>query len=325
MPLPLIVAVPALASAAGVGVKKGVDGVSKVRRAQRLDQDTRARYERRQAVHKGAEEACEVALRSLAVERQAAFEETMPRFIAAVSRLRHAEVVAEAFEDRLHVEDIPPGALHEIALKQTELLGSAAAGVIGGVAASQAATFAVTTFAAASTGTAISGLSGVAATNATLAWLGGGTLASGGMGMAGGSMVLGGVTVAPAVLVGGLLFDLKASKLLEQATTNAEEVDSAVTKLDAAVLRLSAAKQTADDARPVLQRLRGRVDAASGQIDAYADDEVDVRHWSSDRQQRLRAAANLAAVLVALAAAPLIADDGGIDPRFTAAARAAHE
>ncbi len=44
--------------------------------------------------------------------------------------------------------------------------------------------------ATASTGTAISGLSGAALTNATLAWIGGGTLASGGGGMAAGTALL---------------------------------------------------------------------------------------------------------------------------------------
>jgi hypothetical protein len=39
--------------------------------------------------------------------------------------------------------------------------------------------------ATASTGTAIGTLSGAAATNATLAWLGGGALSAGGFGMAG--------------------------------------------------------------------------------------------------------------------------------------------
>ncbi len=52
---------------------------------------------------------------------------------------------------------------------------------------------------AASTGTAISTLSGVAATNATLAWFGGGALAAGGAGMAGGTAVLGGIALLPVV------------------------------------------------------------------------------------------------------------------------------
>jgi len=47
-----------------------------------------------------------------------------------------------------------------------------------------AVTWGVATFATASTGTAISTLSGAAASNAVLAWLGGGSLAAGGGGMA---------------------------------------------------------------------------------------------------------------------------------------------
>lgn len=47
-----------------------------------------------------------------------------------------------------------------------------------------------TTFGLASTGTAISALSGAAATNAALAWLGGGALVAGGGGMAAGQAFL---------------------------------------------------------------------------------------------------------------------------------------
>lgn len=53
-----------------------------------------------------------------------------------------------------------------------------------------AAMWVATTFGTASTGTAISALSGAAATNAALAWLGGGALAAGGGGMAAGQALL---------------------------------------------------------------------------------------------------------------------------------------
>lgn len=60
---------------------------------------------------------------------------------------------------------------------------------IGGLAALGSWTF-VSLFGAASTGTAISTLSGAAAYNATLAWFGGGAVAAGGGGMAAGAMTL---------------------------------------------------------------------------------------------------------------------------------------
>ncbi|WP_351078154.1 hypothetical protein [Shewanella sp. CAL98-MNA-CIBAN-0140] len=71
-------------------------------------------------------------------------------------------------------------------------------GLVGGTAA-LGAWGVVTVVGSASTGTAISSLSGVAATNATLAWFGGGSLATGGAGMAGGFWVLGGIVAAPMI------------------------------------------------------------------------------------------------------------------------------
>lgn len=58
----------------------------------------------------------------------------------------------------------------------------------------------VSIFGTASTGTAIVTLSGAAATNATFAAIGGGSLAAGGLGIAGGHLVLGSLFVLPFIL-----------------------------------------------------------------------------------------------------------------------------
>lgn len=67
--------------------------------------------------------------------------------------------------------------------------GVVAGGAVAGIAPT-AAMWVATTFGTASTGTAISALSGAAATNATLAWLGGGALTAGGGGMVAGQALL---------------------------------------------------------------------------------------------------------------------------------------
>ena len=69
----------------------------------------------------------------------------------------------------------------------------------------------------ASTGTAISSLTGIAATNATLAAIGGGALSVGGGGMALGSAILGGATLGVGLLVGGVVFNVTGSKMSDQA------------------------------------------------------------------------------------------------------------
>lgn len=81
-------------------------------------------------------------------------------------------------------------------------IGTASTGA--GVALTYGAMWVATTYGTAGTGVAISSLSGAAATNAALAWLGGGTVASGGGGMTAGTLVIGGGMVAAAVAVGAI-------------------------------------------------------------------------------------------------------------------------
>ena len=65
-------------------------------------------------------------------------------------------------------------------------------GTIAGAATGLGIPALVANFATCGTGTAISSLSGAAAAKATMAWLGFGTLANGGLGIAGGALLLGG-------------------------------------------------------------------------------------------------------------------------------------
>ncbi|HHF5434407.1 hypothetical protein MY579_01055 [Haemophilus influenzae] len=124
--------------------------------------------------------------------------------------------------------------------KMTNALTSAVTGSLAGLAASGGAYLGVGALATASTGTAISGLSGAAATNATLAWLGGGSLASGGLGMAGGMAVMGGLVAGPLLAIGGSIFASKAAEKKEEAYENWKKVEAAAEKLKVVVSKLSA-------------------------------------------------------------------------------------
>lgn len=96
------------------------------------------------------------------------------------------------------------------------------AGSVVGAAVAYGAYTGTMMFGAASTGTAITALSGAAASNATLAFLGGGSLASGGFGVAGGMMVLGGLVTIPALAVLGIIVSSTAKKNKEEAFRNLE-------------------------------------------------------------------------------------------------------
>ena len=80
-------------------------------------------------------------------------------------------------------------------------------GAAAGTLASATALGLVATFGTAGTGTAIASLSGAAATNATLAWIGGGTLAAGGGGVAAGATIMtGGVALIVIGVGAGVMY-----------------------------------------------------------------------------------------------------------------------
>lgn len=131
--------------------------------------------------------------------------------------------------------------------------GGAAVGAAVGAAAAYGTFRAAISFGTASTGAAISGLSGAAATNAALALLGGGTLAAGGAGGAGGTMLLRGVVAAPALLlaVGGLAWMVNRNRKQQQelaARLDEADAEIAATRrgFDALVEVLPRATKTLD-------------------------------------------------------------------------------
>lgn len=121
---------------------------------------------------------------------------------------------------------------------------TATAGVLAGVGtaafAPTAAMAIASTFGTASTGTMISLLSGAAATNASLAWLGGGALAVGGGGMAAGEALLalagpiGWAIGGAAIIGGGLLARSKNEKIANEANDKRKEVEILSKELKAA-------------------------------------------------------------------------------------------
>ncbi|GAA1119762.1 hypothetical protein GCM10009650_25230 [Nesterenkonia jeotgali] len=119
--------------------------------------------------------------------------------------------------------------------------GFAAGAAVASVAPT-AAMWVATTFGTASTGTAISTLSGAAASQSALAWLGGGALAAGGGGTAAGGTLLAlagpiGWTIAGATLLTSIaLFAKKKSENREakqEALTSVKQNTASVKRMDA--------------------------------------------------------------------------------------------
>lgn len=156
------------------------------------------------------------------------FERTVSEYRVAVDR----------FADT--VERIEGKAKESGALGGGAGLAGAAAGAGLAVLGPSAALAVATTFGTASTGTAISALSGAAAANAALAWLGGGAVAAGGGGMAAGNALLAlagpvGWTVGGlAVLSSGIWLHYRYAELARKATGEHVRVEAEIRSLQTA-------------------------------------------------------------------------------------------
>ena len=159
-------------------------------------------------------------------------------------------------------------------------VGAGISGTLGGVGVVMlgptAAMGIATTFGVASTGTAISALSGAAATNAALAWLGGGSLASGGGGVALGTAVLSGITYGVTGGVALVTAGLIASKYFEKKLTEAKkyeaEVDKACAQMDLAVSLMDKIEQRANELLDVTSRLAQRCKEALNMFEPFVSD-----------------------------------------------------
>lgn len=127
-----------------------------------------------------------------------------------------------------------------------DVSGAVAGSAIGGVLAAYGAYAGVGMLASTAGGVAIAELSGVAATNATLAWLGGVALSVGGFGMVGGMAVLGGLVAGPALAILGAFSASKMEEKLENAKAYCSQVEAAVKKADVMVDQLQAVMKMAD-------------------------------------------------------------------------------
>ena len=133
--------------------------------------------------------------------------------------------------------------------------GSVSAGAGVGALTAMGAYGLVGTFGTASTGAAIGGLSGAAASSATLAWFGGGAVAAGGLGIAAGTAVLGGIVAVPAVVAFGLFKKHEADKFEKEVDRKIQKLKLEEAKIDRDRAKLLAIRRRADELRLTINRI----------------------------------------------------------------------
>ena len=183
MPLPFILGALAIGAGA-VGVKKGIDAHEKNNQAKRIYDNAKFMHEESKKNLEKARKLTNNSLENLGKLKLDVMSNNINRFVRAFSQIHNIELSTSRGIEELRRLNISKEELEEmkkmVNFSLEMSLGVAQGSVAGGLAALGAYGGAMT-FGVASTGTAISGLAGAAATNATLAFLGGGSLAAGGL------------------------------------------------------------------------------------------------------------------------------------------------
>lgn len=235
------------------------------------------------------------------------------KFVDVFSKIRDVDL-----KDSLGLEELKSlniknesmADMKETALGAINVLSGGIAGVGAGALLGWGAYGGVMALGTASTGAAIGGLSGVAATNATLAWLGGGALAAGGGGMALGSAVLGGIVAGPALLLAGGLFGAKAKEKLNNAYSNLAEAYEISEELKTAGIQLNIIRKKANKFNKVLKKLVKQLDFTIDNMAIITERELDWRKYTQDEKSVVAMSVKYAQIVKAMIDTPLLTEDG---------------
>ncbi len=262
MPLPLIIPVAIGGAALLTGGGMTINAQSKIKKAKAEYQSAynayKVKYERYQDYHAETEKRLQELGRYRATGMQAVREAI--EFIRK-ARLVNPNIISDA---EISIQDLER--LDQAYGDILKTLGGTGVSLAGGVGAGTLTALGaygvVAAFGTASTGAAIGGLSGAAASSATLAWLGGGALAAGGLGIAGGTAVLGGIVAAPVIIGFGVFRQVKAGRVQKEAAEKIQQIEVKEAEIDRDRVKLRTVRQRCDEVQRTIQELTDQLKIA---------------------------------------------------------------
>lgn len=303
----------------GLKVISGVQAVQDRKKSIKTKEEAEKLQEEVMATNEAVRDDLNDALETFGKRKMDALHNTVGVFLDYLERLNQKSKAKEY--ELLTKIDVQIEQIAE--MKQLDMKASDAAkvlGVGGGFAAiglmgtKPLVFFGVAKIATASTGTAISSLHGVAATNAILAWLGGGTVAAGGGGVAAGTAVMGALTatatVGLAVIAVGTLASAFYSRKYTEATKYLAEVQEWVAQTEASWTVMAGIKQRVLELQGLTTDLETRTIAQLHQLDPYIDqfDNTDMTQVGLFQQ-----AAIMVKSMSELAQVPVLDEDGNLN------------
>lgn len=312
-----------VAEVAGTAVKigktaVGIQGVQNRKEIKEIRKVCEEYYNAAEAVTEQKRQELNFAITGFGEYRLRALHLTVGRFLQCLKDLQQNNTVKEyeiLFGAAIDTKTLQKMEGMDMAASEA-LRSTAITGAFGVAAALGTPAIVVGTvgaFATASTGTAISGLSGAAASNAVLAWLGGGSLAVGGGGMAAGAVALTAIaasaTAVVSILAAGTIVSMHYGKKLTEAKEYEKGVGVAVAGLEKAWVVMDGISDRTAELREVTEELKWRT---SGMLDDL--DQAVPKFDFTDKKclTIFNKSAHLVKTMVELAQTPLLDDEGNL-------------
>ena len=313
MPLPLILVGVAVVTAL-YGAKKGLVAYSDTKEARGLREDASDLLSRAERKLKRERRRCARTLEELGRLKFETWDVDLGRFCTLFERLRNVELVGAPGLDEITWSDEELGEMRKLSGYASEVVSGGLAAVGSGALVGMATYGGATMFATASTGTAISTLGGVAATNATLAWFGGGALSAGGLGMAGGMAVLGGIVAAPVLAVGGLVLAAKARENLAEAQRDHALARKNTSEMNSAQAMVRGIRKVANQYIEIIFEIVERVRPVLDRLgEAIANHGTGFAKYPEDAKRDVYLAVRFVQCLKALLEAAIPQKDGSLN------------
>ena len=313
MPLPLFFIGVAVATAA-IGGGKTIKAVTDNTKANKINSLANISVEHAKVELDRQRKAVSEALDKLGAEKIDVLNHDVMEFVTSFEKIKNVDFQSSVGLEELknlHIDENTFQELKELSNFAIEVAGGATAGAVGGALTALGAYGAATTFASASTGTAIATLSGAAASNATLAFFGGGSLAAGGLGMVGGMVVLGGLVAGPALMVMGMITGAKSQEKLESALSNKAQADEIVESLNAASSQCSAIRRRTYMFYNLLAHLDSLFLPQIWKMqDIISNEGIDYRSYKPESKKAIAAAASTACTIKSVLDTSILTAEG---------------
>ncbi|SHI29144.1 hypothetical protein SAMN02745671_00070 [Anaerovibrio lipolyticus DSM 3074] len=315
MPIPFLIAGAALL-AGGVGAVGAVVAKETMDEAEEVANDGKYIVKNAEEKRDSAREKADKAINTLGEKKLDILGNSINVFVDNFKKLKNVN-----FHDSVGLEELKDftpdssslGELQRASFSAAQIGGSMFTGLAGGSVAALGAYGAVGLLATASTGTAISTLSGVVATNATLAWLGGGSLAAGGFGVAGGMAVLGGAVLGPALLIGSFVAYAKADEALNKAKSYRAKAKQFEAECENVCSLCKAVTERAEQIKDVLVKLdKMLVNGNKNMVSIIENEGTDWNSYSDQDKRIIAGVAMTAKTLKVILDTSLLHDDGSL-------------